>query len=70
MSRTCPEPETSTQPALGAESFAAYFANVPDPRSDQKAHPLVSILVLSLCAVICGADGPTAIEDFGRARTA
>ncbi len=68
MPRTRPETEPTTQGALGAESFAAHLADIPDPRPDQKAHPLLSILVLSLCAVICGADGPTAIEDFGRAR--
>jgi len=33
-----------------------------------RRHSLVDVLVLSLCAVICGADSFCAIETFGRAR--
>lgn len=55
-------------PAPDAQSFVDYFSAVPDPRSDQTQHPLLSILVLCLCAIISGANGPTAIEDFGHSR--
>lgn len=52
-------------------SIMDYFAQVPDPRVERtRHHPLVSILVLSLCAVICGADDFVAIERFGRAKLA
>lgn len=52
-------------------SISAIFSAIPDPRIDRtKEHPLVSILVLSLCAVICGAGGFVAIEQFGRAKEA
>ncbi|MBI4952171.1 MAG: ISAs1 family transposase [Myxococcales bacterium] len=46
-----------------------YFAGVPDPRIERsRLHPLASVLILSLCAVICGADSFVAIERFGRAK--
>ncbi len=55
-------------PTPDAQSFVDYFSAIPDPRSNQTEHPLLSILVLCLCATISGANGPTAIEDFGRSR--
>ena len=54
---------------MEAASIIEYFAGVTDPRIDRtRLHPLVSILTLSLCAVICGADSFVAIEGFGHAR--
>lgn len=54
-----------------AASILEYFAGVPDPRIERsRLHPLVSILVLSLCAVVCGADSFVAIEEFGVAKEA
>lgn len=50
------------------DNFAGMFSEIEDPRGHGVDHPLLSILVLCLCAVICGADGPTAIMDFGNAR--
>jgi predicted transposase YbfD/YdcC len=45
------------------------MAAVEDPRVDRtKAHELVDILVLSVLAVICGADGWEDIELFGKIR--
>jgi len=50
-------------------SILEYFASVPDPRVERsRLHPLASVLVLSLCAVICGANSFVDIEYFGRAR--
>lgn len=50
-------------------SFARYFADLPDPRVDRtKWHRLDDILVITLCAVICGADSFDEIERFGKAR--
>jgi predicted transposase YbfD/YdcC len=50
-------------------SFARYFADLPDPRVDRtKWHRLEDILVIALCAVICGADSFDEIERFGKAR--
>ena len=50
-------------------SISAHFAELPDPRVERtKEHRLVDILAIGLCAVICGADGWTAMETFGCAQ--
>jgi hypothetical protein len=49
-------------------SLLEYFAEVPDPRVERsQLHPLPSVLVLALCAVICGANSFVGIEYFGNA---
>lgn len=43
-----------------------HFAKLKDPRVDRtKKHLLTDILTITLCAVICGADSWTDVEDFG-----
>lgn len=50
-------------------SLAAHFAELPDPRVRRtRRHALVDILVITVCAVICGADDWVAIARFGRAK--
>jgi predicted transposase YbfD/YdcC len=45
------------------------FAELEDPRMDRtKKHSLGDILTIAICAVICGADGWTQIEQFGRCK--
>jgi predicted transposase YbfD/YdcC len=52
---------------LTAESIFEYFSRVTDPRvARTRKHPLTSILVLSLLAIICGADSFVAIELYGQ----
>ena len=47
-------------------SVIEYLTTIPDPRQERtRLHSLTDILVLSLCAIICGADGFVAIEEFG-----
>ena len=53
------------------DSIGSFFAAVPDPRIQRsKLHPLESVLVMSLLAVICGADSFVGIEEFGLGKTA
>ncbi len=48
-----------------------YFAEIEDPRVDRtKDHELLDIIVIAICAVICGADGWTGMEAFGKAKLA
>jgi predicted transposase YbfD/YdcC len=48
-------------------SILMHFSPRKDPRSERnKLHALSDIVLLTLCAVISGADGWEAIEDFGR----
>jgi predicted transposase YbfD/YdcC len=54
------------QPAV---ALLAHFANLPDPRiARHRWHKLSDILVIAVCAVLCGAESFPAIEDFGHER--
>ena len=45
------------------------LAGIDAPRMEKKKrHKLVDILVISICAVICGAEHWTEIEDFGKCK--
>jgi predicted transposase YbfD/YdcC len=50
-------------------SIEAHFGELEDPRIDRcKEHKLMDIIVIAICAVICGAEGWTDIAEFGRAK--
>lgn len=54
---------------LKTASISEHFSCVKDPRMDRtKDHPLVNIIVIAICAVICGADTWVDIENFGKAK--
>lgn len=49
--------------------LSEHFARLPDPRVDRtKRHLLLDIVVIAVCAVICGADTWVDIEAYGRAK--
>jgi hypothetical protein len=35
---------------------------MPDPRGGNTLHPLTDLIVIAICAVICGADGWEQVE--------
>jgi predicted transposase YbfD/YdcC len=45
-----------------------HFAELTDPRRREVTYPLINVVVIAVCAVVCGADDFVAIADFGRAR--
>ena len=48
-------------------SFVDEFAQLSDPRSERnRLYSIEEILLLSLCACICGAEGWQDVEDFGK----
>jgi predicted transposase YbfD/YdcC len=48
-------------------SIAIHFATLEDPRvSRTQHHPLINVVVIGLCAVICGARHFTQMEEFGK----
>lgn len=52
-----------------AGSIQEHFADLPDPRVRRgRRHSLSSLLTIAICAVICGADSLTEVEQFGRAK--
>jgi len=45
-----------------------HFARLTDPRRRKVVYPLINIVTIAICAVICGADDFVAIAKFGRAK--
>ena len=52
--------------AKKSASIEEHFAELTDPRRREGTYPLINIVVIAICAVICGADDFVAIADFGR----
>jgi predicted transposase YbfD/YdcC len=51
------------------KTLVEHFSNITDPRIDRtKRHKLIDILVISICATICGAEGWEEFELFGQAK--
>src|ERR1700709_1631095 len=51
------------------ESIAFYFESLADPRHTRnRKHLLIDIVVLAVCALVCGCDGPTAIHRWATNR--
>ncbi len=47
-------------------SLVYYFSQIPDPRVGARCdHLLIDVLVITICAVLCGAQTCTDFEDFG-----
>jgi predicted transposase YbfD/YdcC len=50
-------------------SLASYFESLDDPRHTRnRKHLLVDIVVIAVCAITCGCDGPTAIHRWAKHR--
>ena len=50
-------------------SLREHFADLPDPRTDRaKRHPLLNVLFIALCALLCGAEDFVAMEAWGNAQ--
>ena len=48
--------------------IADHFAELTDPRRREVVYPLINVVVIAVCAVICGADDFVAIAEFGRTK--
>ena len=50
-------------------SLSQYFQRLKDPRiARSKRHALHDILIISVCALVCGAEGFVDMEEFGKAQ--
>lgn len=50
---------------IGLDEVVVHFSELEDPRSEiNRQHPLVSVVVIALLAVLAGASGPTAIAKW------
>jgi predicted transposase YbfD/YdcC len=54
--------------ALLERGLLNHFKNMSDPRGNNQLHPLCNLIVIAICAVICGADGWVQVEQFARAK--
>jgi predicted transposase YbfD/YdcC len=53
------------------DEIRRHFEDLEDPRSDiNRQHPLISVVVISLMAVLAGATGPTAIARWAQLKAA
>ena len=49
--------------------LATSFATLTDPRVDRtKEHLLLDIVLIAICAVVCGADGWVEVAEFGETK--
>ena len=54
---------------VNVESIGSYFQSLSDPRHPRnRKHLLVDVVVLAVCAMVCGCDGPTAIHRWASNR--
>ena len=57
--------------SIGIEDIVDYFDELEDPRSSINVkHPLVSVVVIAMMAVLAGANGPTAIARWAKFKEA
>src|SRR5271156_3181195 len=48
---------------VNVESIGSYFESLSDPRHTRnRKHLLVDIVVIAVCGILCGSDGPTAFQ--------
>ena len=57
----------SSKPSI---SIQAHFEDLTDPRTRKVVYPLINVVVIAICAVICGADDFVAIANFGQKKKA
>jgi hypothetical protein len=57
--------EYQMMPTMKSVRLRDHFAELTDPRRRPVIYPLINIVVIAICAVICGADDFVAIAEFG-----
>jgi predicted transposase YbfD/YdcC len=53
---------------MSVASLSEHFSGLTDPRRREVRYPLINIVVIAICAVICGADDFVAIAKWGRTK--
>jgi predicted transposase YbfD/YdcC len=54
---------------VNVEAIGSYFESLSDPRHTRnRKHRLVDIVVIAVCGIVCGCDGPTAIHRWAANR--
>jgi len=61
--------EPTSLPTPASSALIVHFAQLPDPRTNHaRRHNLLDIIVIAICAVICGADNWVEVAHFGRCK--
>ena len=56
-------------PKKPLEAIEEHISKVTDPRKDRtKDHKLIDIIAIAICAIICGAEGWTDMENYGNSK--
>jgi predicted transposase YbfD/YdcC len=51
------------------KSLLAHFEHLPDPRVNRtREHDLIDVLIIAVCALLCGGESFNDMEDFGHAK--
>src|SRR3954468_23050057 len=54
---------------VNVEPIGSYFQSLADPRHTRnRKHLLLDIVVIAVCGLVCGCDGPTAIHRWASQR--
>lgn len=53
-----------------SSKLSDHFIELTDPRRRKVMYPLINVVVIAVCAVICGADDFVSIAEFGRKKKA
>jgi len=65
MTRRC----RMTAKLVNVESIGAYFESLSDPRQTRnRKHLLVDVIVIAVCGILCGCEGPTGIHRWAANR--
>jgi predicted transposase YbfD/YdcC len=59
-------PSLESDPKPCSVRLQSHFASLTDPRRRKVTYPLVNVVTIAVCAVICGADDFVAIATWGR----
>ena len=69
MSLTPTGMSSMSEKLINVESIGSYFESLSDPRHERnRKHLLVDIIVIVVCAIISGNDGPTAMHRWATNR--
>jgi predicted transposase YbfD/YdcC len=60
--------ETQVMATTMSAGLCDHFAELTDPRRREVTYPLINVVVIALCAVLCGADDFVAIAKWGRTK--
>jgi predicted transposase YbfD/YdcC len=68
-SMSTPKKPVAVDPDMVPAALMKYFEAVRDPRIERsRLHPLSSILLMSLCGILCGAESFVGIEEWAKAK--